>query len=95
MFNNLKLWCKDQDVEIDKSKLSYNYLVSYSFVKKPIVDFGREYRDSGTGRMVLTLKQKITMQSFNSVEILILGELKKTIDDIESVSLYSFSLLET
>lgn len=95
MFNNLKLWCKDQDVEIDKSKLSYNYLVSYSFVKKPIVDFGREYRDSGTGRMVLTLKQKITMQSLNSVEILILEELKKTIDDIESVSLYSFSLLET
>lgn len=95
MFNNLKFWCKYQDVEIDKSKLSYNYLVSYSFVKKPIVDFGREYRDSGTGRMVLTLKQKIAMQSLNSVEILILEELKKTIDDIESVSLYSFSLLET
>lgn len=95
MFNNLKLWCKNQDVEIDKSKLSYNYLISYSFVKKPIVDFGREHRDSGTGRMVLTLKQKITMQSLNSVEILILEDLKKTIDDIESVSLYSFSLLET
>lgn len=95
MFNNLKFWCKHQDVEIDKSELSYNYLISYGFVKKPIVDFGREYRDSGTGRMVLTLKQKITMQSLNSVEILILEDLKKTIDDIESVSLYSFSLFET
>lgn len=95
MFNNLKFWCKRQDIEIDESKLSYNYLVSYSFVKKPIVDFGIEYMDSGTGRMMLTLKQKITMQSLNSVEILILEELKKTIDDIESVSLYSFSLLET
>ena len=95
MFDNLRFWCSHHSIEIDESKLSYNYLVSYSFVKKPIVDFGREYRDSGTDRMMLTLKQKITMQSLNSVEILILEELKKTIDDIESVSLYSFSLLET
>lgn len=95
MFNNLKFWCKHHDIEVDKSELSYNYLISYSFVKKPFIDFGKEHRDSGTGRMVLTLKQKITMQSFNSVEMLILEDLKKTIDDIESVSLYSFSLLET
>lgn len=95
MFDNLRFWCSHHDIEIDESKLSYNYLISYSFMKKPIVDFGKEHRDSGAGRMVLTLKQKITMQSLNSVEILILEELKKTIDDIESVSLYSFSLLET
>ena len=82
-------------LEIDKPEISYNYLVSYSFVKKPIVDFGKEHRDSGTGRMVMTLKQKVTMQSLNAVEALLLDQLKKTINDIESVSLYSFSLLET
>lgn len=95
MFDNLKFWCSHHDVEIDESNLSYNYLVSYGFAKKPIVYFEKEYRDSGTGRMVLSLKQKITMQSFTSVEKLVLEQLKKTNDDIESVSLYSFSLFET
>lgn len=41
MFDNLRFWCSHHDIEIDESKLSYNYLISYSFMKKPIVDFGK------------------------------------------------------
>lgn len=78
---------------MDKPNISYNYLISYGFVKKPVDYHGRKYSDSGTGRIILTLKQKITIQSLGSVEELILKQLNETDGDIDSVLLYSFSLL--
>lgn len=59
------------------------------------MNFGEKVVKSWTGRMTITLDKEInSTQSIEYVEQHILNELKKSDNDIESVELYSFSLIE-
>lgn len=69
---------------------TYNYLLSYGFTRK--VGSELQYTEGGTGRITMDLTKKIkTIDDIYDVEKLIKGEVK--IDNLENISLYSFSLL--
>ena len=72
---------------------NYKYLLSYGFQKKePYGD--NLYTSGGTGRIIMDLSRKIkTTDDVYEVEELIKKEVKDQIDNLESLSLYSFSLL--
>lgn len=70
---------------------TYNYLLSYGFTKKEICG-DHEYSSGGTGRITMGLTKKIkTIKDMYEVEELIKKEVD--IDNLENISLYSFSLL--
>lgn len=69
----------------------YKYLLSYGFQKKELYN-GHQYVSSGSGRITIDLPRKIkTINDIYEVEKLIKKEVE--IDNLESISLYSFSLL--
>lgn len=72
---------------------NYKYLLSYGFQKKE--SYGdRQYTSGGTGRIIMDLSRKIkTTNNIYEVEGLIKKEVENQIDNLDSLSLYSFSLL--
>lgn len=72
---------------------NYKYLLSYGFQKKKSDD-NHLYTSGGTGRIITNLSRKIkTTDDVYEVEELIKKEVEGQIDNLESLSLYSFSLL--
>ena len=72
---------------------NYKYLLSYGFQKKESYD-NHLYTFGGTGRIIMNLSRKIkTTDDVYEVEGLIKKEVEGQIDNLESLSLYSFSLL--
>lgn len=71
----------------------YKYLLSYGFLRKE--SYGDlSYTPGGTGRIFMSLSRKIkTTDDVHEVEGLIKKEIEGQINNLESVSLYSFSLL--
>ncbi len=71
----------------------YNYLLSYGFSRKGLL-YDCEYTTGGTGRIIMKLTRKIkTLDDVYEVENLIKQQVKDQIENLESVSLYSFNLL--
>lgn len=72
---------------------NYKYLLSYGFQKKE--SYGdHQCVSGGTGRITMDLSRKIkTIDDIYEVEKLIKKEVEGRIDNLESISLYSFSLL--
>ena len=72
---------------------NYKYLLSYGFQKKE--SYGDHlYTSGGTGRIIMDLSRKIkTTDDVYEVEGLLRKEVEGQIDNLESISLYSFSLL--
>ena len=71
----------------------YKYLLSYGFQKKELYS-DHQYVSCGTGRITMNLSRKIkTINDIYEVEKLIKKEVEGQIDNLESIALYSFSLL--
>ena len=72
---------------------NYKYLLSYGFQKKELYS-DHQYVSGGTGRITMDLSRKIkTINDIYEVEKLIKKEVEGQIDNLESIALYSFSLL--
>lgn len=72
---------------------NYKYLLSYGFQKKELYS-DHQFVSGGTGRITMDLSRKIeTIDDIYEVEKLIKKEVEDQIDNLESISLYSFSLL--
>lgn len=69
---------------------TYNYLLSYGFARK--AGDKLQYTECGTGRVTISLTKKIkTINDIYEVEKLLKDKVK--INNLENISLYSFSLL--
>ena len=72
---------------------NYKYLLSYGFQKRELYN-DHQYTSGGTGRIIMDLSRKIkTTDDVYEVEGLIKKEVENQIDNLDSLSLYSFSLL--
>ena len=73
-------------------KNKYKYLLSYGFTSK--TGDNLQYTEGGTGRIIMELTRKIkTSNDVYEVEELIKQQIKDQIDNLESISLYSFDRL--
>lgn len=73
--------------------VSYAYLICYGFSREVMVG-ENTYPECGTGRICLNLTKKIeTPEDIQSVESIMVEDLKDEIEGIVSTSLYAFSLL--
>ena len=82
-----------------RKKMVYSYLLCYGFSKKVYSEQAGEtieYTEGGTGRVCLDLDKKIeSPDDIQNVERLIIDALKDAVENLESVALYSFSLMRT
>ena len=70
----------------------HKYLLSYGFTHK--TGDNLQYTEGGTGRIIMELTRKIkTSNDVYEVEEFIKQQVKDQIDNLESISLYSFDRL--